>query len=618
MRCTISNLILTSLVYIVHSILAQSVALQQAIANTTYEDTEFPVISVGRARHVLYFVNASFGDPPQMQVLSIDITQPFTWVLSEAGFHSVGGAFGSSVWQHPSSLYDANDSSSALVLNGGEGYQIQFVEGMWVNGTAVCDRVNFTNINIVNDYHQLIENTDESALINGVSITKGYLSLLNMSFIDANSSSYPKTAILGLGSGATILNQHADGLDASFYFLRYLKSAEIIEAESYSLWLYNDTMGALGPGNDTDTSARVGVLLLGAVNPALYMGPLYEFSMIPYLDPISNVAVKGYPIFPMGAIYVRSRTGQRLNMTSENFWEPVLLDSTSNASYLPQEAIIQIAIQLGATYVEALDRWLVPCEVGSLDASLEFTFDGLSINVPVEDILITARDMHTNATLHFANNVEACYLMLFPSAELGFNLLGRSFLRNTYLVMDLEGESLAIAQADNAFFADPYPYPSSSSSSTTVKGKATLVGVNTVPTQPTIAAIRPGKIPYATFRNVSHTTLILNPTRTASLLSSLANPFTVTIDSDGLISSYGRSFYDTTLSSSSSRSSSDTVQSLSITKFSEVATTTSRSGPGIHIKSDRGALILDPRSNAYILWGIAVILISMVPVAIYL
>ena len=617
MRCTILNLIVTSLAYIFHFTLAQSPALQQAIANATYEDTEFPVLWVGRGRDVLYFVNASFGDPPQMQVLSIDITQPFTWVLSEEDFHSVGSTSGSSVWQRPGSLYNANDSSSALVLNGGEGYQIQFVEGMWVNGTAVCDRVNFTNINIVNDYHQLIENTDESALIDGVSITKGYLSLLNMSFIDANSSSYPKSAILGLGSGATILNQHADGLDASFYFLRYLKSAEIIEAESYSLWLYNDTMGAFGPGSNSDTNIQAGVLLLGAVNPGLYSGPLFEFSMIPYLDPVSNVAVKGYPIFPMGPIYVRSRTGQRLNMTSEYFWEPVLLDSTSNASYLPQEAIIQIAIQLGATYVEVLDRWLVPCDVGSLDASIEFTFDGLSINVPVADLLIAARDSVTNATLHYVNNVEACYLSLFPSAELGFNMLGRSFLRNTYLVMDLEGERLAIAQADNAYFANPSPYSSTKAPTSTVNGKATA-GRAGIDIEPTIAAIRSGKIPYATFRNVSHTTLILDPTRTVSLLTSLANPFTVTIDSDGLILSYGRSFYDTTLSFSSTRSSTETVQSLSITKFSEVmATTTSRSGPDNYIKRDRGAHNPDPRDNIHILWGIAAILISMIPVAMY-
>lgn len=96
-----------------------------------------------------------------------------------------------------------------------------------------------------------------------------------------------------------------------------------------------------------------------------------------------------------------------LNMTSKDFLSPALLDSTSSVSYLPTNTIIQIAVQIAATYVESLDRWLVQCSMANMGVSLGFTLRELVIEIPLRDLLSSTYDTSTNSSMFFSSGQEA-------------------------------------------------------------------------------------------------------------------------------------------------------------------------------------------------------------------
>ncbi|CAI4377369.1 CMF_collapsed_G0013090.mRNA.1.CDS.1 [Saccharomyces cerevisiae] len=105
------------------------------------------------------------------------------------------------------------------------------------------------------------------------------------------------------------------------YFLSLLKDADIIESSSYSLWLAGDTSTYK---TYRDPISNCGKLFLGGVDPSLFTGTLGKFDLIPYVDPVSNAVSVGYPIVPLGPIYIVSNSGKSLNMTSKDFLSPAL------------------------------------------------------------------------------------------------------------------------------------------------------------------------------------------------------------------------------------------------------------------------------------------------------
>ena len=187
-----------------------------------------------------------------------------------------------------------------------------------------------------------------------------------------------------------------------------------------------------------DPIFNCGKLLLGGVDPSLFTGTLGKFDLIPYVDPVSNAVSIGYPIVPLGPIYIVSNSGQSLNMTSKDFLSPALLDSTSSVSYLPTSTIIQIAVQIAATYVESLDRWLVQCSMADMGVSLGFRLRELTIEIPLRDLLSSTYDTSTNSSMFFGSGQEACFLTLYANTNTGLNILGEAFMKNIYTAMDLE------------------------------------------------------------------------------------------------------------------------------------------------------------------------------------
>ncbi|QLQ80713.1 hypothetical protein HG537_0E00660 [Torulaspora globosa] len=497
-------------------------------------DAGFPTIVLGKDESTLWYANVSFGTPKVQRSLRIDIGQPYTWLLQTL-----------------------NGSQTAVRLNEGHVYDFNFMDGIDFAGPAIMDTVNFTDLTFTGE---IVQETRSINLSSTAVVGSDYLSISNISFFEGNSSVSVSRGSLGLGGKITNELSAIDSarFDSSFFFLDRLTDLGIIASPSYSLWFGADNVPYSLRKLPSGTSNDCGKLILGAVDPTLFTGKLHMFKMIPYIDPETHLESNSYPILPLGTIYISSSTGKTLNVTAEEFVEPVLLDSRYSTSYLPIDAIIQIAVQIGATYVESLGRWVVACSVASYDVQLDFSFGDKMIRVPLEDFLVTTFDVSSNTTMHFSNGAEACLLAMGSKSTIGFNILGGPFLKNVYMAFDLEDNAMALAQAKKTDTSS-----SSSASNSDATQTSTLASA--------ILPISSGYIPYAESQNISMT-MTLIPAAVPSATSNIPDIFTGTIDSDGLIST-GRSFYQTSRTTTYTKTTTTPYQSL---MMSSIASSSSK------------------------------------------
>ncbi|EJS42222.1 yps7p [Saccharomyces arboricola H-6] len=502
-------------------------------------DDAFPVLLIGRDGRGNYYVNSTFGTPSQFQRLAIDIIQPYMNLVS---------GINSSLWEgsyihNGVPLYAINESTSSIPVSPGQIYELSYIDGRAVNCTLVTDDMNFTNVLAENSSTTLLTNLVEKE--DDMQFDSGSLSLSNVSFFNIESANFETLGLLGLSGKITNPGSDIDSSQytENSYFLSLLKDANFIESSSYSLWLAGDTSTYQ---TYTDPIYKCGKLILGGVDPSLFTGTLGKFDLIPYVDPVSNAVSIGYPIVPLGPIYIVSSSGQSLNMTSKDFLSPALLDSTSSVSYLPTSTIIQIAVQIAATYVESLDRWLVQCCMADMGVTLGFRFRDLTINIPLRDLLSATYDTSTNTSMFFSSGQEACFLTLYANTNTGLNILGEAFMKNIYMAMDLEDNTIAIAQAKK------------------VRDDGLAEEVNETNVSTAIKKIKSGYIPYAKVMNSSSTkNLTLYPSYRSGYMFTVPGQLTAAY-SNGVITGAGRSFYDTSRTSTSPRSSSSQFDSFSV------------------------------------------------------
>ncbi|SCU81971.1 LANO_0B04720g1_1 [Lachancea nothofagi CBS 11611] len=530
--------------------------------------SSFPWLTVNRDTTGLYFVNASVGSPGQLQMLRVDVVQPYLWIFSnkleesrEEDNEDVSD----------STFYDPSKSTTSQNIFNNEVFEIQFMDHISYNASTYMDTVEFLYDSSQINESQAQATTNDSGNTISWSGNSSTLQFQKTSFFNADSVAlFLQQGALGLGGKIHYQGDASDSsnYNESFFFLDQMVGQGLINSSSYSLWLGGDTSDPLVASNLLN---QCGSIILGGVDQSLYTGDFVKFDTLPFYDPRTQQTSRGYPIIPLSKVDVQSKSGQILNLTSEYFLEPVLLDSRYRYNYLPLNLIVQIAMQANAYYVDSLDRWLLSCEVGSMGASILFEFGNLVISVPLSDMMGPTFDSATNDTLHFSNSQPACELRVLPNTNAGFSILGGPFIKNVYLAAELESHQIALAQASTLSRSTSLSTTKASSSSSTLSHStastaddnstnyklrfATKVPEFDVKDNP--SAIRSGIIPFATTNNYSsYETLILYATASVALMSDskIMNQFTATISSDGVIFT-GRSFYNTSYSSSPSSTS---------------------------------------------------------------
>jgi len=188
----------------------------------------------------------------------------------------------------------------------------------------------------------------------------------------------------------------------------------IIATNAYSLWL-----------NDLD--ANLGSILFGGVDRAKYMGELQTLPIIKTQGEYLEFTIA------LTALGANGKTGAIVN----NIAVPVLLDSGTSLTYLPSNLASAIFSTVGGTS-SSRGIQVVDCRLGNSDATIDFTFSGVTIKVPLNELV-------------FVNNYDrrgqpVCVLGILSGD--GTAILGDTFLRSAYVVYDLERNQISIAQTN--------------------------------------------------------------------------------------------------------------------------------------------------------------------------
>ena len=423
-----------------HMNLKNSDIINDTTINTTITEQTFYSVDVGIDQGNLWFVNTSITG--QEQQLRLDIAQPYVWVVDEATNPNF-----------KASTYDVNESNIYPYSNDYV-YNMSFIDYIDFNASAYI-----SNLTLEDSY---------SGPIGNMKVNEDGVTANTMGFFVA----YDSYNIMGsFGIGGKINNTNWQETDiASNYFndsflaLDTLKNQGTISSSGYSLWLAGNS------GNEVDltqyqtnsssyvfSNFSVGSLMLDYVNSTLYTGDLVKFESIPYyevFDEGQSFSSNGYPIFPLSGAVLIANDSETANLTLSDDITPVLFDSRYTSSYLPIDIIQQIAIQTNAYYVSSLESWYVTCELGDINAYIEFLFGQLSIEVPLKSFIVNAYMTNSSGektelyfTSYTGEKIPACILKMKPSSLIGLSILGQTFLKYAYLAADLETNEFAIAQA---------------------------------------------------------------------------------------------------------------------------------------------------------------------------
>lgn len=331
----------------------------------------------------LYFINATLGTPAQAVRLHLDTGSSDLWVNTNTSTLCAGAAKPCAF----AGTYSANASSTYGYV--GSWFNISYVDGSASSG----------------DYA-----TDTLAI--------GGATLKDLQFgIGYRSSS--AQGILGIGYAVNEVQVGRAGL-APYQNLPARMAADgKIKSNAYSLWL-----------NDLD--ANTGSILFGGVDTEQFEGEL-----------------KTLPVQAEGAVHAEfliTLTGLALGATeiAADQALPVLLDSGSSLTYLPDSMVQTIYDSVSAQYDASEGAAYIPCSAAKRNDTMRFNFTEPVISVTMNELvldLVTASGKRPT----FSDGTDACLFGIAPAGS-GTHVLGDTFLRSAYVVYDLANNEISLAQ----------------------------------------------------------------------------------------------------------------------------------------------------------------------------
>lgn len=186
-----------------------------------------------------------------------------------------------------------------------------------------------------------------------------------------------------------------------------------IKSNAYSLWL-----------NDLDAST--GNILFGGVDTEKYHG---ELKTIPILQ---EQGVYAEFIISLTSL----KTDNATLFSNQNV--PVLLDSGTSLTYLPNDVVTTLYKKYDAQYDSRQGTAFVDCDLANQSGHLEFSFSGANITVPLNELVIVGA---------ISRGQPVCILGIAPAGN-SVSILGDTFLRSAYVVYDLSNNQISLAQTN--------------------------------------------------------------------------------------------------------------------------------------------------------------------------
>jgi hypothetical protein len=195
----------------------------------------------------------------------------------------------------------------------------------------------------------------------------------------------------------------------------------LIASNAYSLWL-----------NDLDAST--GQILFGGVDTEQFHGTLATLPIQPvdgvyaeFLITLTEISFGGTAI----------ASNQRV---------PVLLDSGTSLTYLPNAITSAIYQAVGAQYDSSQGYAYVHCSIAQNTSTLDYTFSSPTISVSMSELVFPI-DNSRGQPLTFTDGSQACVFGIAPAGQ-DTVILGDTFLRSAYVVYDLANNEISIAQTN--------------------------------------------------------------------------------------------------------------------------------------------------------------------------
>ncbi|KAI1179069.1 aspartic peptidase domain-containing protein [Nemania sp. FL0916] len=378
--------------------------LARRASNTVQEDISNEKMRGG------YFASCSIGTPPQQVTLQLDTGSSDIWVPATSSQvcqpQGKGCTLGS---------YDPDSSKTAVLVS--EDFQIAYVDQSYSRGDYINETFAIGNVQLENMRMGLGLDTDIAYGLVGV----GYA--LNEASVAHNSPPYANLPLLMRDEGH-------------------------INTNAYSLWL-----------NDLDASK--GNILFGGIDTDKYKGDLIRVDV--QQDPQTEAFTSF--IVELTSLGAHSVSGQDA-LTSSQFPIPVVLDSGTTFTYLPDDIVQEIWKEVGSQYYLGNDGSgapLVPCALAKNQGYFTFGFGGSGgpmINVTMDELVLPISNQETAFPSGPYKGQAACQFGIQNITQ-GHYLLGDTFLRSAYVVYDLENNEIGLAPTDfNATTSNVVAFPS--------------------------------------------------------------------------------------------------------------------------------------------------------------
>lgn len=352
-----------------------------------------------------YSVDVKLGTPFQTIEVAIDTGSSDFWVIASnnsfcttneelieegEGIDCKGFSFDTS----DSSTFQYNSSGAA------DEFSIQYGDGTTATGNWGTDIFEISGVSLNDTSVAVAEKTNTTSGILGISFEKLESTYVN-SDSDVTPFTYPNVPVLMVSQGH-------------------------IKKNAYSLWL-------------NDLNANSGSLLFGGVDHSKYSGTLQT---VPLINTIEGVSKPMEMTVVLSSVSLVDNSGSSSTIMSGNI--AALLDSGTSLTYLPTQVLEVIGDALDGTYSSDLGLYVVPCNAGGSKGGISYNFSGAKITVSLEQLMFALTSEDGSAAT-FQDGTLACALGV--SAATDTIILGDTFLRNAYVVYDLDDYEISLANA---------------------------------------------------------------------------------------------------------------------------------------------------------------------------
>lgn len=355
------------------------------------------VAGIDNNQQLEYIINVTIGTPPQKLGVTLDTGSSDLWVPAvtsgpcEKGECTFGGFN-----PEKSSSYDIIDQGGFNISYAAPG---DFDAGNWVEET----------------------------------ISVGGSDYMKNAIIGVSLEGYDKHGVCGIGYDTNEASPNPSSTGAYPDVMDKMVSEGLINRRAYSLYL-------------NEVNASTGSICFGCVDESKYTGDLVALplQLPPYgFDPLTPKVPNSFFVTITEVAFV-DESGNENVLSPDGYAQNALLDSGTSLTYIGSEVLGALLGGLGAANSEY--GYIVPCSYANSNATLRYTFGGEGgpqVEVPMSDLIFG--DLLSSSGYKSDSDSDGCSIgVASPSLDV---VLGDTFLRNAYVVFDLDNYQVAMAQA---------------------------------------------------------------------------------------------------------------------------------------------------------------------------